>query len=136
MRTLRSPHNVELKTPQAKFCLDFDLVGAPVYIHVLCTNKHARLCARGKRVSTLPENHDGASTVKISYDDTYLRRRLRRFARAQLSSLRRLPSACRLVQSLAWKLIRENSQIGRTSEQLANRSNELLGDPKYNRPSN
>lgn len=52
MRTLRSPHNVELKTPEAKFCLDFDLacVSVCVYpVHVLCTNKCVRLCARKAR---------------------------------------------------------------------------------------
>lgn len=64
MRTLRSPHNVELKTPEAKFCLDFDLVSASVYIlatSFVRINVYA--CVRGKHVSTSPENHNGAFTL-------------------------------------------------------------------------
>lgn len=69
MWTLRSPHNVELKTPEAKFCLDFDLVGAPVYIPATSFVRiNVYTCVRGKHVSTSPENHNGAFT--FSFDDS------------------------------------------------------------------
>lgn len=66
MWTLRSPHNVELKTPEAKFCLDFDLVGAPVYIPATSFVRiNVYACVRGKHVSTSPENHNGAFTFSF-----------------------------------------------------------------------
>lgn len=63
MRTLRSPHNVELKTPEAKFCLDFDLTCVCVYIPATSFVRiNAYVCVREKHVSTSPENRNGAST--------------------------------------------------------------------------
>jgi len=76
MRTLRSPHNVELKTPEAKFCLDFDLADAPVYIPATSFVRiNAYACVGGKRASSSPGNPDGASTSRrqVSRYDDYAR---------------------------------------------------------------
>jgi len=111
MRTLRSPHNVELKTPEAKFCLDFDLMGAPVYIPATSFVRiNVYACIGEKRVSSSPGNPDGASTSRRQVSRYDYARSLLRFSARDYHNF--------LLENFSWTNVRaqfapEASQIGK-----------------------